>query len=39
LGVSELSVAPARVPAIKRVLSTLTLAEMQALAQQALEKA
>jgi len=38
LGVSELSVAPARVPAIKRVLSTLTLAEMQALAQEALEK-
>lgn len=36
LGVRELSVAPARVPAIKRVLSTLTLDEMQAKAQQAL---
>ena len=36
LGVCELSVAPARVPAIKRILSTRTLAEMQAQAQQAL---
>jgi len=36
LGVRELSVAPARVPAIKRILSTRTLAEMQAQAQQAL---
>jgi phosphoenolpyruvate-protein kinase (PTS system EI component) len=38
LGVRELSVAPARVPAVKRVLSTMTLAEMQAQAQQALNK-
>ncbi len=37
LGVRELSVAPARVPAVKRVLSTMTLAEMQARAEQALE--
>jgi phosphoenolpyruvate-protein phosphotransferase len=36
LGVRELSVAPARVPAVKRILSTMTLAEMQAQAQQAL---
>jgi phosphoenolpyruvate-protein phosphotransferase len=36
LGVRELSVAPARLPAIKRILSTRTLAEMQAQAQQAL---
>ena len=36
LGVRELSVAPARVPAIKRILSTKTLAEMQMQAQQAL---
>lgn len=33
LGVRELSVAPARVPAVKRILSTRTLAEMQAQAQ------
>lgn len=38
LGVRELSVAPARIPAVKRVLSSLTLAEMQAQAQQALEE-
>jgi phosphoenolpyruvate-protein phosphotransferase len=38
LGVRELSVAPARVPAVKRMLSTMTLAEMQAQAQQALNK-
>src|SRR2546425_1295127 len=37
LGVRELSVAPVRVPAIKRLLSSRTLAEMQAQAQQALE--
>ncbi|HYL45347.1 MAG TPA: phosphoenolpyruvate--protein phosphotransferase [Ktedonobacteraceae bacterium] len=36
LGVRELSVAPAHVPAVKRILSTVTLAEMQAQAQQAL---
>jgi phosphoenolpyruvate-protein phosphotransferase len=36
LGVRELSVAPARVPAVKRILSTMTLAEMQTQAQQAL---
>ncbi len=36
LGVRELSVAPARVPAVKRVLSSITLAEMQARAQQRL---
>jgi len=30
LGVRELSVAPARVPAVKHVLSTMTLSEMQA---------
>jgi phosphoenolpyruvate-protein phosphotransferase len=36
LGVRELSVAPAHVPAVKRILSTMTLAEMQAQAQQAL---
>jgi phosphoenolpyruvate-protein phosphotransferase len=36
LGVRELSVAPARVPAVKGILSTMTLAEMQAKAQQAL---
>jgi phosphoenolpyruvate-protein phosphotransferase len=30
LGVRELSVAPVHVPAVKRVLSTMTLAEMQA---------
>jgi len=38
LGVRELSVAPVRVPAVKRMLSTMTLAEMQAQAQQALNK-
>lgn len=36
LGVVELSVAPVRVPVVKRVLSTMTIAEMQARAQQAL---
>jgi len=36
LGVRELSVAPARVPAVKHTLSTMTLAEMQEMAQQAL---
>ncbi len=36
LGVGELSVAPVRVPVVKRVLSTMTIAEMQARAQQAL---
>lgn len=36
LGVRELSVAPARVPLVKRVLSTMTLAEMQEQAQRAL---
>lgn len=36
LGVRELSVAPARVPVVKRALSTLTLVEMQARAQKAL---
>jgi len=36
LGVRELSVAPARVPAVKRVLSSMTLADMQARAQQRL---
>ena len=38
LGVRELSVAPARIPMVKRVLSTLTFAEMQIRAQQALEE-
>ena len=38
LGVRELSVPPARIPAVKRVLSSMTLAEMQAQAQQALEE-
>jgi phosphoenolpyruvate-protein phosphotransferase len=37
LGVRELSVAPARVPLVKRVLSTMTLAQMQERAQRALE--
>jgi len=37
LGVRELSVAPMRVPVIKHILSTTTLAEMQTHAQQALE--
>jgi phosphoenolpyruvate-protein kinase (PTS system EI component) len=36
LGVRELSVAPARVPAVKRILSTMTLDEMQTQAQQAI---
>lgn len=36
LGVRELSVAPARIPAIKRLLSTLSLPTMQAQAQQAI---
>ncbi|HET7641823.1 MAG TPA: phosphoenolpyruvate--protein phosphotransferase [Ktedonobacteraceae bacterium] len=36
LGVRELSVAPAHVPAVKRILSTMTLAELQVQAQQAL---
>jgi len=36
LGVRDLSVAPARVPAVKRVLSSMTLADMQARAQQRL---
>jgi phosphoenolpyruvate-protein phosphotransferase len=36
LGVRELSVAPARVPAVKHVLATMTLPEMQAQAWQAL---
>lgn len=36
LGVRELSVAPARVPAVKRILSTMTLGEMQRQAQQAI---
>ncbi|MDQ6660338.1 MAG: phosphoenolpyruvate--protein phosphotransferase [Chloroflexota bacterium] len=38
LGVRELSVAPARVPVVKHILSTMTLAEMQAQAQQALKE-
>jgi phosphoenolpyruvate-protein phosphotransferase len=36
LGVRELSVAPARIPTVKQVLSTMTLAEMQTQARQAL---
>lgn len=36
LGVRELSVAPARVPAVKQILSRMTLPEMQSLAQKAL---
>ncbi|MFL5662273.1 MAG: phosphoenolpyruvate--protein phosphotransferase [Ktedonobacteraceae bacterium] len=36
LGVRELSVAPAHVPAVKRILSTMTLAKMQKQAQEAL---
>ncbi|HEX7735444.1 MAG TPA: phosphoenolpyruvate--protein phosphotransferase [Ktedonobacteraceae bacterium] len=36
LGVRELSVAPARVSSVKQVLSTMTLAEMQERAQEAL---
>lgn len=38
LGVRELSVAPARVSAVKHTLSTMTLAEMQTRAQEALGK-
>jgi phosphoenolpyruvate-protein phosphotransferase len=38
LGVRELSVAPIRVSVVKHMLSTMTLAEMQTQAQQALEK-
>jgi len=38
LGVRELSVAPARIPAVKRILSSMTLAEMQMRAQRALEE-
>jgi phosphoenolpyruvate-protein phosphotransferase len=38
LGVKELSVAPARVPVVKRVLSEKTLAEMQKQAKQALKE-
>ncbi|BCL78469.1 phosphoenolpyruvate--protein phosphotransferase [Ktedonobacteria bacterium brp13] len=37
LGVRELSVAPARIPEVKRTLATLTLSEMQALAQAAIK--
>jgi phosphotransferase system enzyme I (PtsI) len=36
LGVRELSVAPARVPAVKHILSAMTLSETQTRAQQAL---
>lgn len=39
LGVRELSVAPARIPGVKHLLSTMTLAEMQAQAQKALDTA
>lgn len=38
LGVRELSVAPARISGVKRMLSTMTLGEMQARAQAALGK-
>jgi phosphoenolpyruvate-protein phosphotransferase len=38
LGVSELSVAPARVPLVKRVLSEKTLGEMQQMAKQAIKE-
>jgi len=38
LGVRELSVAPARILAVKRILSSMTLAEMQMRAQRALEE-
>ena len=34
LGVRELSVAPVHVPTVKQVLSTMTLGEMQARAEQ-----
>jgi phosphoenolpyruvate-protein kinase (PTS system EI component) len=36
LGVRELSLAPARIPTIKRVLASMSLAEMQQRAQEAL---
>jgi len=36
LGVRELSVAPARIPTVKHILSTMTLTEMQERAQEAL---
>lgn len=39
LGVRELSVAPARIPVIKQLLSTITLTEMQARAEQAVKQA
>lgn len=39
LGVRELSVSPARIPAVKQILSTFTLAEMQIQAQSALDGA
>src|SRR6185437_2775969 len=38
LGVRELSVAPARVSSVKQILSTMTLAEMQTRAHEALGK-
>jgi phosphoenolpyruvate-protein phosphotransferase len=38
LGVRELSVAPARVPIVKRVLSEKTLGEMQQMAKQAIKE-
>ena len=38
LGVRELSVAPARIPAIKKLLSTLMLPEMQTRAKRAVEE-
>jgi phosphoenolpyruvate-protein kinase (PTS system EI component) len=38
LGVRELSVAPAHVPAVKRILSSMTLAKMQARAQESLRE-
>ena len=38
LGVRELSVAPARIPTIKKLLSTLTLPEMQERAKHAVEE-
>jgi phosphoenolpyruvate-protein phosphotransferase len=38
LGVRELSVAPARVPLVKRVLSEKTLGEMQQMAKQAIKE-
>jgi len=36
LGVRELSIAPARIPAVKQLLSTMTLGEMQTRAQAAI---